>query len=83
MVDHRPTESASEVHRTRTDRKWGLPKEQGRNKRVNVRVRVGREVKTIAEWAELAGLKYHTLWARLRRAGWSSKRAVSTKPRSD
>jgi len=61
--------------------KWALPKEQSRNKRVNVRVRVGREVKTIAEWAELAGLKYHTLWARLR-AGWSSKRAVSMKSRA-
>lgn len=61
--------------------KWALAKEQGRNKRVNVRVRVGQQMKTIAEWAELAGLKYHTLWARLRRSGWSSKRAVSTKPR--
>lgn len=59
--------------------KWALPKEQARNKRVNVRVRVGRQIKTIAEWAELVGLKYHTLWARLRRAGWSSKRAVSTR----
>jgi hypothetical protein len=61
--------------------KWALQKEQNRNKRGNVRVRVGSEVKTIAGWAEFAGLKYHTLWARLRRAGWSSKLAISTKPR--
>lgn len=57
--------------------KWALAKEQGRNKRVNVRVRVGRQVKTIAEWAEIAGLKYHTLWSRLRRARWSGKEAIS------
>jgi hypothetical protein len=59
--------------------KWALSKEQGRNKRVNVCIRVGRQVKTIAEWAALVGLKYHTLWARLRRAGWSGERAVLTK----
>lgn len=59
--------------------KWALPKEQGRNRRVNVYICIDRQKRTLAEWAELVGLKYPTLWGRYRRAGWSGRRAVFAK----
>jgi hypothetical protein len=49
--------------------RWATRKEQGRNKRNNRLVHHGGKTKTIAEWAEVAGLPYITIWTRIRK-GW-------------
>lgn len=46
---------------------WATPKEQARNRSNNVLVEHAGQRRTIAEWAELHGLKVGTLWRRLQR----------------
>lgn len=47
--------------------RWATRKEQSRNLRTNRMVRVNGRLITLAEAAEISGLKYNTLVARLRR----------------
>jgi len=47
--------------------RWATRKEQGRNKRNNVLLSIGGVTRCISEWAEAAGLKYETLYRRLKR----------------
>ena len=58
--------------------KWATWKEQGRNKSTNRLIEHLGESKTLAQWADLAGINYHTLHSRLR-SGWGFAEAV-TKP---
>ena len=50
--------------------RWVGNLEQANNKRTNVSVEVLGEVHTIAEWARIYGMKYHTLYDRVQK-GWS------------
>lgn len=43
---------------------WATREQQGRNKRNNVRITIDGVTRTLAEWAELAGLTYETLYQR-------------------
>lgn len=52
-------------------------KQQQNNKRDNVYITLDGETHTIAEWAEMAGLKYSTLKERLNR-GWDTEKAIKT-----
>ena len=36
------------------------------------------ETKSLAEWARVTGIKYHTLFARVNKLGWSFERAITT-----
>jgi hypothetical protein len=65
--------------------RWATPEEQANNRRkrschsrtpYNL-VTYNGESKTIPEWAALAGLKYETLYYRLKH-GWSIEDAIST-----
>jgi len=56
--------------------KWSTIKEQSRNTRVNHLLRFNGEDKTIAEWAEITGIKYYTLANRIYN-GWSVERALT------
>lgn len=47
--------------------RWVTQKEQMRNTRHNVWITYNGETKTIAEWAEITGIKYHTLKARVKK----------------
>lgn len=55
---------------------WATRSQQNRNKRTNRVITVDGESKTMAEWAEISGLKLTTIWARIAK-GWDEKAAVS------
>jgi hypothetical protein len=57
--------------------RWATPKQQANNQRTNRLIAIGGEVRTLAEWADAAGLNHSTLHRRLR-AGWSGERAITT-----
>ncbi len=61
--------------------RWATQKQQANNKTNNRVLEHNGERKTLAEWAESAGLKYATLLGRLDR-GWGMERAIAT-PRQD
>lgn len=56
--------------------RWATKKEQANNTTANVYVEYCGERKTLAEWADYAGLKYHTFYCRLRR-GWPFEKALT------
>lgn len=55
--------------------RWATQKEQCRNKRTNRLITANGETKTLAEWAEITGLRTGTISERLRH-GWSPESAV-------
>lgn len=63
--------------------RWATPKEQARNMRTNRLVTAWGQTKSLAEWAELQGLNYQTLYNRLTRSGWPIERALTTPPPND
>lgn len=56
---------------------WATLVDQARNTRANRRETHNGKTLCLAEWAELAGLKYNTLSGRLH-LGWSFSRAIET-----
>ena len=56
--------------------RWATPKEQARNMSRNHKFEHAGLNLTIAEWAERAGLKYMTLFQRLKR-GWPIEKALN------
>jgi hypothetical protein len=56
---------------------WATRTEQGRNKRNNVLITIGRETLPLSVWAERYGIAYKTAHMRLRK-GWSPEDAVKT-----
>lgn len=50
---------------------------QANNRRDNEVLIFNGETKTIAEWARDTGLKYHTLFQRIFKLGWSVERALT------
>lgn len=57
--------------------RWITQKEQGYNRRNNRYITYNGETKTITQWAEENGLKYHVLKKRIDSLGWSFERAIS------
>lgn len=55
--------------------RWATRREQSRNRRYNRILDFNGQTKTVAEWAEIVGLNYRTLLARLRN-GWPAERAL-------
>lgn len=49
--------------------RWASAKEQGNNRRSNIRIAIGDEVKTLMQWCEQFGLVYYRVRNRLAR-GW-------------
>lgn len=60
--------------------RWATQKEQARNRRSSRLVAFRGEVKTLAEWCEMAGQDYRMIHLRLKR-GWSLERALATPAR--
>ena len=56
--------------------RWATRKEQARNRRNSCWIQCGKERKTLAEWAEITGLKNTTIRGRLR-AGWPVEKALT------
>ena len=57
---------------------WATRADQNDNRRDTIRIRVGHELLTIKQLARQAGLPHATLYARLRRYGWTLQRALAT-----
>lgn len=58
--------------------RWSTPKEQSNNTRLNHRIEFNGETHTISEWADICGVKYNTLYARLIRKHWGIEEALTT-----
>ena len=58
--------------------RWTDMKTQQRNRRGNRPITHDGDIKTLAGWAESAGMKLATLWARLDTHGWTFDKAIST-----
>lgn len=58
--------------------RWATAKEQGRNKRNNVKFSYAGKELTLAEWGEITGVAYKTLHRRIRVYGWSIEKALTT-----
>lgn len=59
--------------------RWVTDKVQGRNRRNNIYITYNDVTKTLAEWAELTGINYNTLYHRIHYYGWSIEKAFETK----
>lgn len=55
--------------------RWALPKEQARNRRNTRLLAIDGKQRCLAEWADLAGIPYATLYSRLS-MGWEPRIAV-------
>lgn len=49
---------------------------QANNKKTTRKIVAFNEIHTISEWANIAGINYRTLWARLNK-GWSAENAIA------
>lgn len=61
--------------------RWASARQQGRNKRNNIRVTYQGEMMTLMELAERTEVPYQRLNERIVRRGWSVERAVTEPPR--
>ncbi len=59
--------------------RWATSKEQGRNRKDNVRVTIDGETRVVAEWAEVSGVSRLRIAERLN-GGWEPREAVFTPP---
>ena len=59
--------------------RWVTMKEQANNQSVTLKIEYKGEKKTLSEWAEILGIKRHTLYHRIYKLGWSTERAFSEK----
>lgn len=58
--------------------RWATKKDQARNRRTNVLIRIGNEEKLLVEWSEISGVDLSTIRARMLRSGWDNERSVFT-----
>lgn len=56
--------------------RWATAVEQANNRRTNISITAFGMTKTAAEWEKYAGIKQHTILARIN-SGWSAEKAVS------
>lgn len=57
--------------------RWVTRQENCRNTSVTVKVEWRGETKPLRDWADLLGIKHHTLLARINRLGWPIERAMT------
>lgn len=58
--------------------RWATPKEQQYNTRRNLLLEFNNKKQCLAAWAEEIGIKYPTLYSRLR-SGWTNERMLTEK----
>jgi hypothetical protein len=56
--------------------RWSTPKEQANNRRNTLSLNSKGESHTLSEWADIVGIKYHTLYARIYKLGWALDKAL-------
>lgn len=57
---------------------WASPKEQANNRRNTVFFTHNNETHSLSEWADITGIKYHTLFARIYKLNWDFEKAINT-----
>lgn len=58
--------------------RFATAKQQANNRRNTLFVTAFGERHSLSEWADITGIKYHTLFARIGRLHWEPERALST-----
>jgi hypothetical protein len=58
--------------------RWATPQEQARNRSDNLVITLEGKRRCLAEWSELTGIHYQTLWNRLNKHGWTPEEALTT-----
>lgn len=58
--------------------RWVTPKQNCRNKRNNHYVTISGETKTLSEWAEVYGISFAAISARINKLGWDDVKAITT-----
>ena len=59
--------------------RWATMKEQANNQNHSLKIEYKRETKSLTEWAEVLGIKQHTLYHRIYKSGWNIERAFTEK----
>ena len=49
---------------------------QQNNRRINIHVEINGVSNTIAEWSDITGIKYDTIWARVKRYGYKNEQII-------
>lgn len=62
----------------RSNCRWATTKEQSNNKTTSRLIEYKGQVKTVAQWADLAGIQYGMLRSRLFKLKWSAEKALTT-----
>lgn len=58
--------------------RWVTQKEQQNNRTNNRLIEFCGEIHTLGEWSSITGIRYETIWRRLK-YGWSVEQALTTK----
>lgn len=61
--------------------RWVDSKQQQRNRSNNIKISAFGKSLVAADWAKITGINKSTIWFRVRRLGWSHKRAVTEQPK--
>lgn len=56
--------------------RWATMKEQANNRRSSISLTVNGETHLLQEWEKITGIKYSTLWHRLKRQGLSPEKVI-------
>lgn len=60
---------------------WKNAKEQANNRTNTIFIEYNGETHSLSEWADIIGVKYHTLFARLYKLNWPLEKALNTTTR--
>ena len=58
--------------------KWSTKKEQARNRRTSKLFTINGETKSLAEWAEISGINYQTIFQRITTLNWTIEKSLNT-----
>ena len=59
--------------------RWVTMKEQANNQNHTLKIEYKGKIKPLTEWAEILGIKRHTLYQRIYKKGWTIERAFTEK----
>lgn len=58
--------------------RWATPEQQRLNTRVNHRLELNGEVRTVSEWQQLMGLPKDLIYQRVNKLKWTAHKAITT-----
>ena len=59
--------------------RWATMREQANNQNHTLKIEYKGKIKPLTEWAEILGIKRHTLYQRIYKKGWTIERAFTEK----